>query len=53
MRFATLAPSMRIRALFAGVVLPLLLWSFLPVGTIASDLSSVQDKIQQTQGKMV
>src|SRR3954451_19777517 len=43
---------MRIRALFAGVVLPLLLWSFLPVGTIASDLSSVQDKIEQTQGNI-
>jgi murein DD-endopeptidase MepM/ murein hydrolase activator NlpD len=44
---------MRIRALLAGVVLPIALWTILPVGTIAqSRLSTLQDKIQSTQGKI-
>lgn len=44
---------MRFRALLAGVVLPIVLWTVIPVGTIAqSRLSTLQDKIDATQGKI-
>jgi murein DD-endopeptidase MepM/ murein hydrolase activator NlpD len=44
---------MRFRALLAGVVLPIALWSVLPVGTIAqSDLGEIQEKIDATQRKV-
>src|SRR4051794_13126945 len=44
---------MRLRALLAGIAVPIALWIVLPVGTIAQpSLSSVQGKIQETQGKI-
>jgi murein DD-endopeptidase MepM/ murein hydrolase activator NlpD len=51
--FATLVRFMRFRALLAGVVAPIVLWAVIPVGTIAqSRLSTLQDKINSTQGKI-
>jgi murein DD-endopeptidase MepM/ murein hydrolase activator NlpD len=44
---------MRFRVLIAGVVMPIVLWAFLPVGTLGqSRLSTLQDKIQSTQRKV-
>src|SRR4051794_11659714 len=44
---------MRLRALLAGIAVPIALWIVLPVGTIAQpSLSSVQGKIQETQGRI-
>lgn len=44
---------MRYRALLAGVVVPIVLWVVLPVGTLGqSRLNELQDKIQSTQGKI-
>jgi murein DD-endopeptidase MepM/ murein hydrolase activator NlpD len=43
---------MRLRVLLACVVLPLLLWAVLPVGSPATSLTTVQKKIQSTQGKI-
>lgn len=51
--FATLVSFMRFRALLAGVVLPIVLWAVIPVGTIAQPrLSTLQGKIDATQGKI-
>jgi murein DD-endopeptidase MepM/ murein hydrolase activator NlpD len=44
---------MRIRVLLAGVVLPMLLWSLLPVGTPAEPrLQDIEKKIDETQRKI-
>jgi murein DD-endopeptidase MepM/ murein hydrolase activator NlpD len=43
---------MRLRVLLACVVLPLLLWAVLPVGSPATSLTNVQKKIQSTQGRI-
>jgi peptidoglycan DL-endopeptidase CwlO len=41
---------MRARVLLVGVVLPGVLWALLPVGSLATSLSNIQNKIQATQG---
>jgi len=44
---------MRFRPLLAGIVLPVLVWSLAPTGTIAqSRLPALQDKIQEANGKV-
>ncbi len=42
---------MRVRVLLAGLVLPIVLWGVLPLGTVAAPrLSTLHSKIQTTQG---
>lgn len=43
---------MRVRALLASVVLPAMLWAFLPVGSAGAPLASIQKKIETTRGKI-
>lgn len=43
---------MRVRALLASVMLPGLLWAFLPVGSAGAPLASIQKKIETTRGKI-
>ena len=44
---------MRLRALLAGVLAPVVLWTVLPVGTAAApSLSSLNHEIQSTEGQI-